>query len=64
MTAEGATEIRVTLDGSDPRYSDSAVIYSTPIATTALGSGSHLARAVAYKDGGFTSNVTDYTFTK
>lgn len=64
VTAEGAVEIRVTLDGSDPRYSDSAVIYSTPISTAALEEGNHLARAVAYKEGGFTSNVTDYTFTK
>ena len=53
LTSAGAV-IKYTTDGSDPRYSATAKVYSAPIATP--GSGT-LVRAVAQKDGMYASDV-------
>lgn len=56
VTSAGATEVRVTLDGSDPRYSKNA-IKTTSGGTIALPSGKTAAKAVALDDALFTSDV-------
>ncbi len=54
-TTGGAT-IKYTTDGSDPRYSQSAVV-----GNTASGGAGTLVRAYAYKEGAFPSAVTEAT---
>ena len=57
-TSSDAEEIRYTLDGSDPRYSDSAKVVTGEITTE---SGQKI-RAVAFgKNGKFTSDVAEAT---
>lgn len=56
ITSEGATSILVTLDGSDPRYSKTAIATTTG-GTVTLGKGKTAAKAVALDDGLFTSAV-------
>lgn len=58
VTSAGATKIRVTLDGTDPLYSDSA-IETTSGGTVTLPSGKTKARAVALDDVLFTSAVVE-----
>lgn len=56
VTSSGATEVRVTIDGSDPRFSRSA-IKTTSGGTVTLPSGKTTAKAVAFDDVLFTSEV-------
>ena len=56
ITSAGATEVRVTLDGSDPRFSKDA-IKTTSGGTVTLPSGKTTAKAVAFDDALFTSGV-------
>ncbi len=56
VTSAGANKIRVTLDGTDPRYSDSA-IETTSGGSIALAAGSYNAKAVAFDEELFTSAV-------
>lgn len=58
LTSAGAV-IYYTLDGSDPRYSDKAQVYSAPIDVP--GAGSKL-RAFAVKEGLFKSNVVEKAY--
>lgn len=55
ITCDGATQIKYTTDGTDPRYSMSAKIYSTSAAVT----GGETVKAVGYADGKFTSDVAE-----
>lgn len=57
ITSADATSIKVTTDGSDPRYSDSAVTIQTG-GTVTVGA-SYTVKAVAY--GTFTSDVAEKT---
>jgi len=57
ITSSGATEIKYTLDGTDPRYSASAQVYS---AAVNVASGT-VVKAVAYKTGSFASDVATAT---
>lgn len=52
-----AVEVRYTIDGTDPRYSDSAKVYSDAL-TTQTGM---TMRAVAFADDYFTSSVAEKT---
>lgn len=56
-SVSGASEIRYTTDGSDPRYSDSAKVYAASFAVEAGA----LVRAVAFSDEKFTSSVAEKT---
>lgn len=58
VTSAGANKIRVTLDGTDPRFSDSA-IETTSGGTVTLPSGKAKAKAVAFDDELFTSDVAE-----
>ena len=53
----GASEVRYTTDGTDPRYSDSAKVYSSAI-TVDTGT---VVRAAAFADDKFTSSVAEKT---
>lgn len=53
----GATEVRYTVDGSDPRYSDSAKVYSGAFPVT---SGTAV-RIVAFADSKYPSSLTETT---
>ena len=64
ITCEGASEIRYTLDGSDPRFSDKAVSAATIPADKVGADGKLTVRAVAYADNKFTSDIAEQTFTK
>ncbi|MBQ7875496.1 MAG: chitobiase/beta-hexosaminidase C-terminal domain-containing protein [Oscillospiraceae bacterium] len=56
VTSAGATKVLVTTDGSDPRYSETA-INTTSGGTITLETGTVTARAVAFDDELFTSEV-------
>ena len=56
VTSAGATKIRVTTDGTDPRFSDTAV-ETTSGGAIVLESGTVTAKAVAFDDELFTSDV-------
>ena len=56
VTSAGANKIRVTTDGTDPRYSDSAV-ETTSGGSISLTGGKVRAKAVAFDDELFTSSV-------
>lgn len=60
VTSAGATGIRVTLDGSDPRFSKDAINIATG-GTVTLPSGKTKAKAVAFDDALFTSDVAEDT---
>ena len=64
ITSSGAEKILYTTDGSDPRYSSSAETYSAAVSTTGWATGTYTVRAVAYKAGAFTSDVSDLKITK
>ena len=53
----GADEMRYTVDGTDPRYSDSAKVYTAGVAMT---SGATF-RVAAFAEGKFTSDVVEKT---
>ncbi len=55
VASTGADKILYTLDGSDPRYSDSAQVYASAV-TMAAG---ETIRAVAYKTGSLASDVSE-----
>ena len=56
LTSSGNT-IQYTLDGSDPRYSKTAQVYTAPVAMEA----GQTIRAYAYKDGAYPSGVAEET---
>ena len=56
-TTTGA-EIKYTLDGSDPRYSATAKVYTAAITNPAAGV---VIKAYAYKTGMFASGVAEHT---
>ena len=56
VTSAGAAKILVTTDGSDPRFSETAIA-STSGGGITLETGTVKARAVAFADGLFTSDV-------
>ena len=56
-SATGGAVVRYTLDGSDPRYSDSAKVYSAAVDVHA---GDRV-RACACTESGYASAVTDKT---
>lgn len=56
-TPSGASEVRYTLDGTDPRYSDSAKVYTSAVAAP----GGTEVRAAAFADDKFTSSVAQKT---
>lgn len=60
VTSTGATSVRVTLDGSDPRYSETAIVTTTG-GTVTLPEGKTTAKAVAFDDTLFTSDVATDT---
>lgn len=55
LLSAGAEEIRYTADGTDPRYSESAKIYTGAVTLAE----SATVKAVAYAEGKFTSDVTE-----
>lgn len=63
LTSAGAEKIVYTTDGSDPRYSDSAEVYSAEVSTTGWAAGSYTVRAYATKSDNFTSDVAENTIT-
>jgi hypothetical protein len=63
IAAGGASQIRYTADGSDPRYSVGAKIYSAPVSTEGWDSGEYTLRAVAYSDTLFTSDICEKSIT-
>ena len=58
VTSAGANKIKVTIDGTDPRFSESA-IETTSGGTVTLPSGKTKAKAVAFDDELFTSAVAE-----
>ena len=52
-----------TIDGSDPRYSDSAETYSAAVDTTSWTAGDYTIKAYATKNGNFTSDVFEKVIT-
>lgn len=56
VTSAGANKIRVTTDGTDPRFSDTA-FETTSGGSVALSAGTYTAKAVAFNDKLFTSAV-------
>lgn len=58
ITSASADTIKYTLDGTDPRYSTSALTYSAAFTSPAAGV---TIKAIAYQDGMFPSNVTSLT---
>ncbi len=64
IAAAGADTIVYTLDGSDPRYSLSAMTYTGAIETAQFASGeTFTVKAVAKKAGSFSSNMASAVFT-
>lgn len=59
LTSAGAEKIVYTIDGSDPRYSDSAEVYSAPVVTTGWTAGNYTVKVYATKSGNFTSDVAE-----
>jgi len=61
ITADGASQIRYTLDGTDPRFDAHAKVYSATVDISAVSTGNITVKAVAY--GGtevpFTSDVAE-----
>lgn len=57
ITCGGATEIKYTLDGTDPRYSSSSKVYSTGIPSTSLVGAT--VRAIGFAAGKYPSDITD-----
>ncbi len=56
ITSSGASEIKYTVDGTDPRYSPTAVTYGSGITASTLPSGYTL-KAVAYSGSKYPSDV-------
>lgn len=56
-TTTASASIKYTIDGTDPRYSKTAVV-----GTTVTGSSGDTIKAVAYKDGTFTSAIYTGTY--
>ena len=53
ITSANATQIKYTVDGTDPRYSASAQVYTAAVTVPEGG----VVKAVAYKDGSYASDV-------
>jgi len=56
--ASAGAVIKYTVDGTDPRYSDTAQVYAAPVDAPAKGE----VKAYAVKEGLFPSNVTEKSF--
>ena len=65
IQADGASEIRYTVDGGDPRFDANAKVYSSAADLSALEAGEHSIKAVAFGDGytPFTSDVAESKIT-
>ena len=65
ITADGAEEIRYTVDGSDPRFDAAAKVYSSAADLSYLDAGKYTVKAVAYGGIGtpFTSDITETEIT-
>ena len=63
IASNGASEIYYTVDGTDPRYSSSAEKYASAVSTAGFEDGDYTVKAVAYKSGGFASDVAESTIT-
>lgn len=63
LTSTGATYIKYTWDGTDPRYSNSALTAATGgnTVTTGLAAGTYTLKSVAYDDTLYTSDVVTTT---
>ena len=62
LSCSGASSIKYTIDGTDPRYSASALVYSSAVPTTDW-TGNVTVKAAAYSAAGFVSDVTEQAFT-
>lgn len=58
ITSTGANLIKYTVDGTDPRYSITAAVYASAVSGDQLPAGEFTARAVAYRAGYGTSDVS------
>ncbi|MDR1574099.1 MAG: hypothetical protein LBS24_07295 [Clostridiales Family XIII bacterium] len=64
IASAGASEIKYTLDGTDPRYSTSAAVYSAAISTATWPVGDKVTvRTAAYSATKYTSDVTEQVVT-
>lgn len=64
IASAGATSIKYTLDGSDPRSSNSAQVYAATINTSTWTVGDKImVKAVAYKTGSYPSDVAEQEIT-
>lgn len=57
ITSAGANLIKYTLDGTDPRYSITASVYTAPVPVDQLPQTSYAVKAVAYRSAYGTSDV-------
>ncbi len=57
ITSEGANLIKYTIDGTDPRYSTTAAVYTASVTNDQLPKGEFTVKAVAYRAGYGTSDV-------
>ncbi len=65
ISADGAAEVRYTVDGGDPRFDAGAKVYTASISTSDLESGEHTVKAVAFGGASapFTSDVAELKLT-
>lgn len=61
ITADSGESIKYTLDGSDPKTSETAAEYSSEISSSGW-SGEKTVRAYAYKAGSYDSAVVSATY--
>lgn len=64
LTSASAGSIKYTTDGTDPKYSASALVYSSAVSTSGWEAGKYKVKAVAYGAAGkFTSDVAEQEIT-
>jgi hypothetical protein len=64
LAATGASQIKYTIDGTDPRYSTSAEVYAGTVSTASWTVGSTVTvRAVAYSNTLYTSDIAEQVIT-
>ncbi|MEG1849061.1 MAG: hypothetical protein RR197_00735 [Oscillospiraceae bacterium] len=63
LASGGASRIVYTVDGTDPRYSASALTYSAAVSTAGWKAGPYAVQAVAYANDKFTSELARQTIT-
>ena len=62
-TTTSGAYIKYTLDGTDPRFSASAIVVTAATTTTAVGSAGDTVKAYAYKAGSVDSDLLTFTRT-